>query len=73
MINIFNSQVYDSVEKPGKNAIHRYKSLYGGYVEIEKKTTQVWANLEANGYWPSLRNYISNTLYGRENLMVGND
>ena len=73
MINIFNSQVYDSVEKPGKNAIHRYKSLYGGYVEIEKKTTQVWANLEANGYCPSLRSYISNILYGRENLMVGND
>ena len=50
MINIFNWQVYNFVEKPKENAIHWYKSytwrLYGNLKK--KKKAQVWANLEAN-------------------------
>ena len=29
--------------------------------------------VDANGYGPLLRSYISNTPYDRENLMVGNN
>ena len=29
--------------------------------------------MEANGKYPSLRSYISNSSYDRENLMEGND
>ena len=48
-----------------------------GYVEIEKKISSSVSKfggkfMEANGWCPSWRSYISNTSYDREDLMVGN-
>ena len=61
MINIFNWQVYNFVEKRKENGIHWYKSytwrLCGNWKKKTKKKgkkknkqAQVWANLEANSW-----------------------